>query len=222
MIALMFAISVYAEPLLKADHQERIPIYFISGIEPVLWIPKTSAAYLIPIVTLISYLGLSIIPKIEIYKKNLEEFRQQFLGFKILLVFVMCTIHVSSLLPSLGYWKNVDLGLIVVISVAILFFYVGYMLNFTKRNYFIGVRTPWTLADEKIWEDTNRLAARLFWISGVLALVGLVVQGDARLLLLIIPAIISAIVASIYSLYQYIKTKEKHAVIKKRQKKGSF
>ncbi|MEM4554585.1 MAG: SdpI family protein [Candidatus Anstonellaceae archaeon] len=219
MIALMFAISVYAEPLLKANEKEEIPIHFISGKDSVLWVPRTSAAYLLPIVTLIIYIGLSVIPKIEVYKENLEEFKQQFLGFKILLVFVMCAIHVAALLPSLGYWKNVDLVLIVVISVAILFFYVGYMLNFTKRNYFIGVRTPWTLADERIWEKTNRLAAKLFWICGVLALVGLVVQGDARLWLLIFPAIVTAIIASAYSLYQYLKTKERHKSKKQEQNK---
>ena len=81
------------------------------------------------------------------------------------------------------------------------------MLNFTKRNFFIGVRTPWTLADEKIWEKTNRLAGRLFWVCGVLALLGLVAQGDLRLWLLVGPAVVAAIAACLYSLWEYLKTK---------------
>ncbi|MCX8196794.1 MAG: SdpI family protein [Candidatus Micrarchaeota archaeon] len=217
MLVLMFAIAVYADPLVHTNEKEEVTVTFGFDGRNTIFAHKSVILYLVPFMTLVLYVGFSIIPKIEIYQKNLENFYEQFLGFKILFVFIMCVIYISMLLPNLGYWRHVDTSLIIIFSVAILFFYVGYMLNFTKRNYFIGVRTPWTLADEKIWEKTNRLAAKLFWICGVFALVGLVVQGDLRLWLLIIPAIVSAIIAGLYSLYEYLKTKRQYEKRRKRK-----
>jgi uncharacterized membrane protein len=218
-IALMFAIAFYAEPLVQTNQNGEVITHWNLAGNADGWSSKAVGVYLLPIITLIIYLGLSIIPKIEVYQDNLEEFEQQFWGFKVLLVFVMGVIYVATLLPNLGYWGSFDPSLVIIFAVALLFFYVGYMLNFTKRNYFIGVRTPWTLADERIWEKTNKLAGKLFWICCALALVGLVVQGDLRLWLLIGPAIATAIVACLYSLYEYLKTKKRQKAGKKSRRK---
>jgi uncharacterized membrane protein len=178
---------------------------------------KSVGLYLLPLLTLIIYCALLLIPKIEVYQKNLEEFSQQFWGFKVVLVFAMGVIYVASLLPNLGYWQDSDPLIIVIPAVAMLFFYVGYMLNFTKRNYFIGIRTPWTLADEKVWDRTNKLGAKLFWICGALALVSLVAPGDLRLWIVLLPVILAAVITSLYSLLEYRKTKRMHEA--KRRKK---
>ena len=206
-VVLMFAIAFYAYPLVQADENGMIITHWgIDGI-PNGWADRTVGVFLVPIVTLIIYLGLLLIPFIEVYRKNLDEFRQQFWGFKVILVFVMGVIYIATLIPNLGYWNGFDPIIIVVPAIALLFFYVGYMLNFTKRNFFIGVRTPWTLADEKVWDKTNKLAGRLFWICGALALVSLVTTGDARLAFIVLPAVLTAIIASLYSLYEYKRTK---------------
>ncbi len=213
-IALMFAIAFYADPLVQTNENGEVITHWGLSGNADGWGSKTVGVYLIPIITLIIYLGLLVIPRIGIYQGNIREFEKQFWGFRVLLVFVMGVIYVATLIPNLGYWGNFDPSLITIFAIALLFFYVGYMLNFTKRNYFIGVRTPWRLADEKIWEKTNRLAGKLFWICCALALVGLVVQGDLRLWLLIGPVIVTAIVACLYSIHRYLKTKKGHKAVK--------
>ena len=208
-IALIFAIAFYAGPLVRTNAQGQVLGHWNALGKPNGLVSATVGVWLIPIVTLIIYVSLLIIPRIEVYRKNLDEFKQQFWGFKVVLVFVMGVIYVATLIPNLGYWGSFDPTIIIVPAIALLFFYVGYMLNFTKRNFFIGVRTPWTLSDERIWEKTNRLAGRLFWVCGVLALLGLVAQGDLRLWLLVGPAIVAAIAACLYSLWEYLRTKGK-------------
>jgi len=206
-VALMFAIGFYAYPLVQTNEQGLVISHWdIDGI-PNGWADKAVGVFLVPVVTLIIYLGLLLIPFIEVYKKNLDEFHQQFWGFKVILVFVMGVIYIATLIPNLGYWNAFDPIIVVVPAISLLFFYVGYMLNFTKRNFFIGVRTPWTLADDKVWEKTNRLAGTLFWICGALALVSLVTTGDARIAFIVLPAILTAVIASLYSLWEYKKTK---------------
>ena len=162
-IVLIFAIAFYAGPMVRTNAQgEMLGHWNMSGKADGL-VSTAVGIWLLPLVTLIIYISLLVIPRIEVYRQNLAEFKQQFWGFKVVLVFVMGVIYVSTLIPSLGYWGNFDPTIIIVPAIALLFFYVGYMLNFTKRNFFIGVRTPWTLADEKIWAKTNHLASNLFW-----------------------------------------------------------
>lgn len=52
------------------------------------------------------------------------------------------------------------------------FYYIGVMMEKAKRNYFIGVRNPWTLANEEVWDETHRIGAKGFKLSGVLTLLG--------------------------------------------------
>jgi len=208
---------MYAEPMVKTNEKGEMMGHWGADSNVNGYVSKTVGIYLIPIVTLIVYLGLLVIPKIEVYKQNLEDFADQFWGFKVVLVFVMGVIYVATLLPNLGYWKSTDPIIIIVPAISMLFFYVGHMLNFTKRNYFIGVRTPWTLADEKVWEKTNKLAGKLFWICGVLALVSLVSPSDMLLWLVLLPIVLIAIFASLYSLWEYRKTKHEHAAIMERR-----
>jgi len=216
-IVLIFALAMYAEPMVKTNERGEMMGHWGADGQLNGYVSKTVGVYLIPIVTLIVYLGLLVIPRIEVYKQNLEDFADQFWGFKVVLVFVMGVIYVATLLPNLGYWKSTDPIIIIVPAISMLFFYVGHMLNFTKRNYFIGVRTPWTLADEKVWEKTNKLAGKLFWICGVLALVSLVSPSDMLLWLVLLPIVLIAIFASLYSLWEYKKTKRMHAAMMERR-----
>lgn len=216
-IGLMFAIAFYAEQRVATNAQGNMVSYPSLGTAAGGLSEKVVGIYLLPILTLIVYVGLLLIPKVEHYHKNLEDFAEQFWGFKVILVFAMGIVYLATLLPNLGYFTRLDPVLIMVAAVSMLFFYVGYMLNFTKRNHFIGIGTPWTLANEKVWEKTNQLGSKLFWICGVLALVSMVSPADSRLWLILLPVILVVMGLFFYSLREYNKTKAIHD--SKRRKK---
>ncbi len=215
-IALMFALALYVEPYLKTDCNGNVIGHWGMSGKPDGWVDKSVGLYLVPAMTAIIYLVFLIIPKIEVYKKNLEDFSLQFWGFKVVFVFMMGVIYVATLLPNMGY--AFDTVPVVVAAIAMLFFYTGYMLNYTKRNYFIGMRTPWTLADERVWDKTNRLAGKLFWACGALCLVALVTPPDVMMWMVIGPAIAAAIVATAYSYVEY--NKAKNETVQKPRKKA--
>jgi len=216
-IALMFFLAFYVEPMLQLGcGGKMIGHWGITGM-PDGWVDKNVGLFLIPALSLVIYLVLLIIPKIEVYKKNMRDFDLQFWGFRVVFVFVMGVIYVASLLPNMGY--PTDTLLIVISGVAVLFFYVGYMLNYTKRNYFVGVRTPWTLANEKVWEKTNRLAGRLFWVCGALCLVSLVTPAGMRLWFVLAPIILLVIATTVYSYLEYRKVKKGQADKASRRRK---
>jgi len=66
------------------------------------------------------------------------------------------------------------------------------LIGSSKRNWFVGIRTPSTLSNDKVWEETNHLGAILFKASGVLAL-GAVLLGSYGWLVVLIPVVGSAL-----------------------------
>ena len=206
----MFAIGFFADPLVHTNASGQIVSHWGADGRADGWIDKSLGLYLIPYLTTVFYLIFLVIPIIEVYKKNVEHFADQFWGFKVIFVFMMAAIYVATLAPSLGLWGRFDPLYIIVPAIALLFFYVGHMLSFTRRNYFIGIRTPWTLADERVWEKTNHLGGKLFWVCGALALISLVSPIDMRLWIVLLPVIFTVLCVYVYSLYLYKDTKHAH------------
>jgi uncharacterized membrane protein len=86
----------------------------------------------------------------------------------------------------------------------ILFIFIGYMLRQAKRNWFIGIRTPWTLSSDSVWDKTHRLGSALFMLSGAFAFAGSFFGGETAFWLMFVPLMGSALflVAYSYVLYQ--------------------
>src|SRR5471032_2033368 len=78
---------------------------------------------------------------------------------------------------------------------------IGNPLCKVRRNFFLGVRTPWTLASDRVWHATHRLAAKLMVASGAAGL--LAVAADAPHWLLLGLGIGWAVVSMLYSLMFY-------------------
>jgi len=80
------------------------------------------------------------------------------------------------------------------------FAYLGNLFNNVKPNYFVGIRTPWTLENEVVWRKTHKLAARIWLPGGVLlALLGWILPPSAMHIVFIISILIMAVVPVVYS-----------------------
>ena len=83
-----------------------------------------------------------------------------------------------------------------------LFYLAGVMLSKAKRNWFIGIRTPWTLSSDRVWDKTHRLGAKLFKASAIIGLFGIVFINYA-FVLMIAPVLASAVISIVYSYMEY-------------------
>jgi uncharacterized membrane protein len=77
------------------------------------------------------------------------------------------------------------------------------MLRQAKRNFFIGIRTPWTLSSDRVWEKTHQIGSVLFMVAGALAVIGSFFGGATAFWLLMIPIFGSTIFLVIYSYMLY-------------------
>lgn len=116
---------------------------------------------LIPLINVGLYALLTLLPGID-PKKKISAGQKPILGIRFFIVLFMLFIYALLLLFNMGV--KVDMSRVVTLGVIFLFIVLGNYMNSIKANYFIGIRTPWTLEDPDVWRKTHRMASKL-WVS---------------------------------------------------------
>jgi uncharacterized membrane protein len=158
--------------------------------------------FLAPFILLGMALLFILIPRIDPLQANYQRFRSYYNGFFVLLAIFFLVIQLQVILWSKGV--QISPNVIFPIAVGLLFFYIGILCEHAKKNWFIGIRTPWTLSNEKVWDKTHRLGGKLFKIAGVLALFGVFFRSLA-LFFVLVPVILVAVYTMVYSYFAYQK-----------------
>ncbi|HEY3476696.1 MAG TPA: SdpI family protein [Anaerolineales bacterium] len=166
------------------------------------YMSKFWGVLLLPLITLGMILLFLVIPSIDPLKANIARFREEFNLFIVLMAGFMIYLYGLTLAWNLGY-DNFRMSGAMLPAIGLLFIFIGYMLRKAKRNFFIGIRTPWTLSSDRVWEETHRIGAILFMISGVLAFIGGFLGGTAAFWMMFAPIIGSTIFLLVYSFVLY-------------------
>ncbi len=155
-------------------------------------------AFLMPVIAL-AMLGLFLLlPSIDPLRANIARFRGVFNLFIAFILAFLLYIHVLTLVWNLGN-HNFRMSTAVVPAIGLLFILAGVLIRSAKRNFFIGIRTPWTLSSDRVWDQTHRLGAVLFIACGILALFGGLFPGAAAFLIVIVPILVCTLVLVVYS-----------------------
>ena len=166
------------------------------------YMAKFWGVFMLPLITLGMLALFLVIPSIDPLKANIAQFREMFNVFIVLIVAFMIYIHGLTVVWNLGYTTFKMSGAMLP-AIGLLFIFIGFMMRQAKRNFFIGIRTPWTLSSDTVWNETHRLGAVLFMISGVLAFIGGLFGGMTAFWLMFIPIIGSTFVLIVYSYVLY-------------------
>jgi uncharacterized membrane protein len=168
------------------------------------YMSKFWGLFLMPIISLGMFLLFLIIPRIDPLKANVAQFRKYFNRFIVLMTVFLFYLYLLTISWNLG--ARFNLVHFLAPAFAMVFYYAGVLTENAKRNWFIGIRTPWTLSSEAVWDKTHKLGGRLLKVSGVIALFGVLFQ-DLAIFLTIIPAISASFYLFIYSYLEYRKEK---------------
>ena len=166
------------------------------------YMSKFWGLFLIPIIMTGFVALFAVLPRIDPYKKNYEKFRDYYEGFILLFVLFMLAIQVQIILWSIGYQISPNLTFPVLIG--ILFIYIGFLLGHAEQNWFVGIRTPWTLSSKTVWKKTHELGGKLFKIAGVISCIG-IFAGVYALWFILVPALAVAAITVTYSYYEFQK-----------------
>ncbi len=160
------------------------------------YLPRVWGIFLMPLMTAGITLLLLFLPQADPLRQNLESIRGEYHLFVIGFVAYMLYVYALTLLAALGY--PVQMTVMLLPAMGLLFIGIGYLMKKVRRNYFIGIRTPWTLANDQIWDKTHRLGAKTFMAAGVVTLLSGFL-GEAGFWLLLPALLLGAFIPVVYS-----------------------
>jgi uncharacterized membrane protein len=166
------------------------------------YMPKFWGVFMVPLITLGMFLLFLVIPAIDPLKANIAQFREAFNLFIVLIIGFMLYVYGLSLAWNLGY-TGFRISSAMLPALGLLFIFIGFMMRQARRNFFIGIRTPWTLSSDTVWNVTHRVGAMLFIISGALAFIAGFFGGMAAFWMVFVPIIGSTLFLLVYSYVLY-------------------
>lgn len=200
-VLILLAISIVVGILLWPQLPDPMASHWNASDQVDGYMSKFWGVFLMPVMMAGMFVLFIIIPNIDPLKANIARFREAFNLFIVLIMVFFGYIWVLSILWNLGY-TSFRMSAAMLPAMGLLFMYVGYMLRKAKRNFFIGIRTPWTLSSDTVWDKTHQLGSVLFFISGVLALAGSLF-GDNAIWFVMVPLLGSAVFLVVYSYFLY-------------------
>ena len=154
--------------------------------------------FIIPFCALVMNALFIVLEKVDPKKNHIEQIKKYVhatlcIANGILLI-TLCIMIIEALYP-----KTLNVILILYITLCVMFIAIGNMMPKFKSNYFMGIRTPWTLENEQVWFKTHRLGGKLWFYGGVLMLAGIFLPSTWMFGFLLIGTILLGAIPCIYS-----------------------
>ncbi|WP_134670846.1 SdpI family protein [Halorussus marinus] len=192
----LVAVGVVASALASPEMPARMATHWNAAGVADGRTPKVIALATIPAVSAGLLALFAVLPRLDPLGENVAAFREQYDAFVVLVVGMLTYLHLLVLAWNAGF----EFGMIQALAPAmgVVFYYAGVVLERAEQNWFVGIRTPWTLSDEEVWRRTHDRAAPLFKLAGVVAALGAVVP-SAAILLIVVPVVAVGAYATAYS-----------------------
>jgi uncharacterized membrane protein len=177
---------------------DKVPTHWNSDLRPNGYSPKWVLFLVGPglmfLIALFAWAGPWLSPK----HFEVENFHSTWNQIMLMLLCMMAYVHAVTLWTDVGH--RMDGRRAVIGGICLIFALMGNVMGKVRRNFFIGVRTPWTLASERIWNATHRFAAKTMVAGGLLGLVFTITDLHRWP---VISLLAGAIAPAIYSLILY-------------------
>jgi len=160
------------------------------------YMDKTTWIWIFPGITLFIALMFPFFSRIDPKKEKYELFRRPWLIFQMMFVGFFAYLYFVSLYLTLN--PEVSITGFVFGGIGVLFVLIGNYLGKVRQNWFLGIRTPWTLDNEEVWNKTQRLAGWIFLIAGLVIFAEAFIQWQIAWVLGIC-VVVAVIVPVVYS-----------------------
>jgi uncharacterized membrane protein len=154
-------LSIWAYPQLPT----RVVSHWDFYGRPNGWMSREFHSIMFPALLAFMYALLSLMPKFDPRGERYAEFAKVYLTMRTMIMLVLAVTLGAATFSNLGYQINIGATACGVIGA--LMIVLGNYFGKLKSNYFIGIRTSWTLSSENVWNKTHRLGAKLFVVWGL-------------------------------------------------------
>ena len=186
---------------------ETIPTHWDMSGQPNGWSGRFFGAWVVPLFLLGMWALFRVLPAIDPRGSNYAKFGGAFEAIIDSIMLFMLGMHIIILRAGLGY--PVAIQRVVPFGVGLLLIVIGNLLPRARPNWFIGIRTPWTLSSDRVWEKTHRFGGRVFVVGGLLITIAAV--GIAHWAQVVLVTVITVSASSVL-IYSYIEWKREQPV----------
>ncbi len=172
-------------------------------------------AFLLPGIIIAMYLMFIIMPYFDPKREQYASFAPTYHRFKDLMVAFLYILFLMTGLNGLGY--KVDIGFWVPLLIGGLFVIIGVMMEKVKMNWFMGIRTPWTMSSEAVWDKTHKLSGKILMAAGLLIAATVLVPPTGKVILFILAIALVIITLPLYS-YVLFRKEERNRKFSSAQK----
>ena len=173
-IAAMYAFAVAVYSRLPAE----VPVHFELSGRADGWAPRFPGAFLCPLFATALVLLLPALIRVDPRRQNFERFGPELRLLITILVLFMAWVEVFSLGSALGW--PMDVGAASLVGLGALLAAVGNYLPRIRSNWWVGIRTPWTLENDRVWRETHRVGGRAFVAAGLAMAASALLPEDVR------------------------------------------
>lgn len=203
-VLVILLLPFIASAILWNDLPDQVPVHFNIHGEADDYGPKWMNAIMLPVIGIAVYFLLIFLPAID-PKKRIESTQKPIAAIRIITSVFFVSIYGIVMAITLGY--QIDMGNYIFIVVGLLFMVLGNYMNSVKPNYFIGIRTPWTLENPEVWKKTHRLGSKLWIIGGLLFILAPLLFGISETAFITLTLFVIAILVGVPVVYSYIMYK---------------
>jgi len=196
-LLLGLGIVLWAYPKLP----QQIPSHWNMKGEVDGYAAKAFGAFMGLSIAALIYFGFYLLAKIDPLKKNYQRFNKGYLLIRDTMITFFVLLNIISVLAGLGYIEDASKSIFILFS--LLMIAMGNYMPTFKRNWFLGIKTPWTVSSEEVWNRTHRIGGKLFMLGGLLGLIEAIFMDSSYLFL--IGVIGASLGSTIYSYWLYQK-----------------
>ncbi|WKZ25108.1 MAG: DUF1648 domain-containing protein [Patescibacteria group bacterium] len=203
LLALLIVGGVWAAFFAYNILPDQVVAHWDASGRPDGYMGKFWALFLWPMIIVLFTIFFVLLPKIDPIKNGIASFRRVYNMFWLILsIFIL---YILLIILSWNFGFKFNFIVLILPALAFVWFCLGELLANSKRNWFVGIRTPWTMSSDKVWQSTHFLAGKLYKISAVFALLGLAFKGEQGVALAfgLIPVIVSALGLVVFSYFEY-------------------
>lgn len=130
------------------------------------WSSRFWGAFGLPLAMVGTYAMMRLLPLVDPRRDNYTKFENAYEGIVLTILVFLLGVHIVVLRAALGY--PVSMQRVMPLGMGALFIAIGNLLPRARSNFFVGIRTPWTLSSERSWERTHRAGGYVFVVIGLL------------------------------------------------------
>ncbi len=195
LVLMAFAVGIYLYPSLP----DPMPTHWNSAGDIDRYGSKPFTVFLMPAIGLMIWILMVFVKRFSPKGFKVESFAGTVNVIQVILIGFNTAIGIIWLLIANN--PEMQIGIAIGVAIGVLSMALGNYMGRVRKNFFIGIRTPWTLASDEVWIRTHRLAAWLLMISGCVAVAGSI----GGMPLIVSTALITSalMIPAIYSFFAY-------------------